>query len=103
MVLSNTAETVKELVTAEELWLMGSRGENYELVRGELIETTPPGGKHGNTASRLNTRLSNLVEASGLGMVMVETGYRLSPPATRPQKFTIKCRIIWPTARQWSG
>lgn len=78
MVLAQPIDTVKELVTAEELWQMGGRGENFELVKGELVEMTPPGGIHGSTASRLNTRLSNLVETHKLGIIMVETGYRLT-------------------------
>lgn len=78
MVLAKTAESVKELVTAEDLWRMGSRGENYELVRGELIEMTPPGGIHGNAALRLGMRLQSFAEAHQLGEAMVETGFRLT-------------------------
>ena len=78
MVLGKTVEKVKELVTAEELWRMGSRGENYELVRGELIEMTPPGGIHGSTAVNLGSLLLSFIKARNLGVVMVETGYRLA-------------------------
>ena len=77
MVLAKTAESVKELVTAEDLWQMSSRGDNYELVRGELIEMTPPGGIHGSTAVNLSSLLLSFVKEKKLGVVMVETGYKL--------------------------
>ncbi len=78
MVLAKTMESVKELVTVEELWQMGSHGKNYELVRGELIEMAPPGGTHGNTAANLSSLLLSLVKEKNLGVVMVETGYKLA-------------------------
>jgi Uma2 family endonuclease len=81
VVLAKTAESVKELVTAEDLWRMSSRGDDYELVRGELIEMTPPGGLHGSTAINLGSLLLSFVKEKKLGVVMVETGYKL---ATNP-------------------
>jgi Uma2 family endonuclease len=78
VVLAKTAESVKELVTAEDLWQMGSRGKDYELVRGELIEMTPPGGIHGRTAVNLSSLVFSFVKEKNLGVVMVETGYKLA-------------------------
>lgn len=81
MALAESVETTKELVTAETLSQMGASGERLELVKGELIEMTPPGGIHGNTAIRLGTLLQNFVDKHPLGVIMVESGYRL---ATNP-------------------
>jgi Uma2 family endonuclease len=78
MVLAKTAESVKELVTAEDLWRMSGQGENYELVRGELREMTPPGGIHGSTAVNFSSLLLGFVKEKKLGVVMVETGYKLA-------------------------
>jgi Uma2 family endonuclease len=85
VVLTKTVESVKDLITAEDLWRMSSRGKNYELVRGELIEMTPPGGIHGSTAVNLSSLLLGFVKKKNLGVVMVETGYKLasSPDTVR--------------------
>lgn len=78
MGLAQPIEMVKELITADELWQMGGRGENFELVKGELVKMTPPGGTHGHAALSLGSRLFNFVEAHKLGKMMVESGYKLS-------------------------
>ena len=41
--------TTAKLVTAEELWRMPepADGSRYELLKGELIQMTPAGGRHG--------------------------------------------------------
>lgn len=75
--------TTKTLFTAEDLWQLPEGGRWYELVKGELIEMTPPGGKHGEIALRLGRHLQAHVEAHRLGKVMVESGFRLeSQPDT---------------------
>lgn len=78
--------TVTEvLMTAEELWHLSQDDRHYELVRGELVEMAPPGGEHGNIASRLDRRLGTYVEKQALGYVLVESGYCLecSPDTVR--------------------
>ena len=67
----------KTLMTAEELWHLPEDSKHYELVKGELIEMTPPGGEHGSIASRLVLRLGAYVEKRKLGYVLVESGYCL--------------------------
>lgn len=81
MALAESIETTKELVTAEQLWQMGTEGESYELVKGELIEMTPPGGTHGRLASEIAWLIKNFVKSKQLGVVLVESGFRL---ATNP-------------------
>jgi Uma2 family endonuclease len=78
MVLAKTMEMTKARVTAEELWHMGSLMENFELVKGELIEMTPPGGTYGSTAVNLSSILLGFIKEKKLGAVMVETGYKLA-------------------------
>lgn len=71
--------TAEKLLTAEELARMPEppTGERYELVKGELIEMSPPSIYHGRFAIRLGTRLDAFVEAHELGEVFVESGYTL--------------------------
>ncbi len=78
MALAEPVDVTKELVTAEALWQMGADADRFELVKGELIEMTPPGGTHGNIAVRLSSRLQNFVSTNQLGKIMVESGYLLS-------------------------
>lgn len=78
MSLTKTIENVKELLTADDFWQMGSQGDNFELVRGELIEMTPPGGIHGSAAVNLGSLLLGFVKQEHLGFVMTETGYKLA-------------------------
>lgn len=70
-------EGTKTLLTAEDLWQMGEKGRYCELVRGELIEMTPPGGMHGEIALRFGRYLQAHAEDHRLGRVMVESGYWL--------------------------
>ena len=50
---------------------------SYELVQGELVEMSPPGGIHGEIAATITIVLGNHVRQNNLGRIMVETGYRL--------------------------
>jgi Uma2 family endonuclease len=68
---------VPHLVTVEELERMGSDARS-ELIRGELVPVSPPGGEHGELAVRLAVALANFVRPLRLGTVYVETGFILS-------------------------
>jgi Uma2 family endonuclease len=68
---------VPHLVSAEELERMGSNAR-YELVRGELVSVSPPGGEHGELTVLLATALVNFVRPRRLGTVYIETGFILS-------------------------
>jgi Uma2 family endonuclease len=78
MALAQTVERTKTSVTAEELWRLSTSDKKYELVQGELIEMTPPGGTHGNIAAKMSWLLLNFVKAQKLGEIMVETGFQLA-------------------------
>lgn len=70
-------EMEKELVTAEELWHMPRGRQRYELVKGELVEMTPVGLRHGIIARRLASQLGEFTDAHQLGETTVETGFCL--------------------------
>ena len=67
----------KTLLTGEDLLHMPDDGKRYELIRGELIEMTPPGETHGVLASRIDRLLGEFVEEHDLGTVGVESGFYL--------------------------
>lgn len=57
-------------VTADDLLLLHVPGKRFELIKGELAEMTPAGGRHGQVASRFDRRLGTFVEQAGLGEVV---------------------------------
>lgn len=69
----------EKLLTAEEFFERygGKDSPSYELVKGKLVEMTPPSGVHGETAIAIGSALYDFVRRSNLGRVMVETGYTL--------------------------
>ena len=67
----------KTLLTGEDLLRMPDDGKRYELVRGEVIEITPPGETHGVLASRIDRLSGEFVEEHDLGTVGVESGFYL--------------------------
>ncbi len=67
----------KTLLTAEDLWRMPRDGRRYQLVKGELVEMTPVGRRHGRIALKLGSALGSYVDAQKLGETMVETGFCL--------------------------
>jgi Uma2 family endonuclease len=73
------ATTQRHAVTADELLLYrGDPAKRYELVDGELIEMSAPGGEHGETAFNAGRLIGNFVAPSKLGVVYAaETGFRL--------------------------
>ncbi|MDX1522368.1 MAG: Uma2 family endonuclease [Anaerolineae bacterium] len=76
--ITKTVKQTEKLITAEALWSLGDAGKHFELVKGELIQMTPPGGTHGQVAVEIAALLRNFVKPNNLGKLMVETGYRLA-------------------------
>lgn len=71
--------TPKTSLTAADLMRVSSQGQRWELVKGELVEMEPVGGRHGLIASRIGFRVRLHAEAEDLGEVFAaETGFRLS-------------------------
>lgn len=55
--------------TLAEVHRLPEDGNKYELVRGELFVSPPPGDEHETIAARLNAILVPYVQAQGLGLV----------------------------------
>ena len=70
--------TKKSTLSAEELLRLSTTGRRYELVKGELFEMPPAGGRHGSVAMRIGALLNTYVRSHGLGEVFAaETGFIL--------------------------
>ena len=65
--------TTKTLLTAEEFLEMDLGEGSHELVRGEVVEVTPPKRRHGKACGRISIRLGNFGEQTGFGYVLGET------------------------------
>ena len=65
--------TTKALVTAEEFLVMDLGEGAHELVRGEIVEVTPPNKPHAKVCGRISIRLGNFGEQTGFGYVLGET------------------------------
>lgn len=64
-------------ITADELLRMGEG--KRELIRGEVMELTPPGVRHGRIQLRVGRLVEEFVDSSGLGhYVTAESGYLLA-------------------------
>ena len=73
--------TTKARLTADDLWRLGEGDTRRELVDGEVRETTPVGGVHGQVAARICRRLAEHVERHGGGEVLVgDVGFVLHLP-----------------------
>src|SRR5258705_1679061 len=67
-----------QLMTAEDLVYTNVPNKRTELVRGRLIVHEPPGGLHGYVAANLAFRLSQHVDLTGAGAVLVgDVGFTL--------------------------
>jgi Uma2 family endonuclease len=66
------------LMTAGDFFRQYShKDEYYELVKGEVVEMTPPGGVHGGIAVNIAIPLGSFVRSHDLGRVVVESGFHL--------------------------
>ena len=59
--------TRTQLLTADDLLQLHSKGVRGELIRGVLCKTTATGYAHGKAVTRLVTRLGGFVEPRQLG------------------------------------
>lgn len=86
-----------QLLTAEDFWLLPESETRRSLVRGEVIETMPPGGQHGVIASELDFRLKAWARSGPGGAVGVESGFvlRRNPDTVRgPDVFFVRADRI---------
>lgn len=59
--------TATKLITADELLQLYSKGVRGELIRGELCETMPSGGRHGEIVMRAGFFLNGFIMPRRLG------------------------------------
>jgi Uma2 family endonuclease len=71
------SSVAQRLLTAEEFGQLPDDDARRELVRGEVVESMPPGGVHGAIAVALATMLRIWAGSAG-GYVGVEAGYILA-------------------------
>ena len=64
-------------MTAEELFELNLPDKRTELVRGVLVVREPPGVAHGYLALRIGRLIADYADAHNLGIVLVESGYKL--------------------------
>lgn len=75
---------VKTLMTVEEYEaLTEPGGERYELSEGELVVTPASSLYHNEIRDRIGFRLRNHVRQHKLGIVTMETDFRLAPNTVR--------------------
>jgi Uma2 family endonuclease len=72
------SSVTQRLLTAEEFWLLPETEMHRALVRGEVVETMPPGGKHGGIALATGTQLRLWAKGGPGGYVGVESGFILA-------------------------
>lgn len=71
--------SAKMFITAEEVEKMSEDDFFSELVKGELVQMSPPGLLHGIIASKIDSILRNYVTSHDLGLVCVgDVGFILS-------------------------
>jgi Uma2 family endonuclease len=77
------SSVAQRLITAEEFWQSPENSKHSELVRGEVIETMPPGKEHGTIALKVGALLLQWAEQGAGGKSGVEAGFILArDPAT---------------------
>ncbi len=74
----------KKLFTSDELYEINNQSEQqYELVDGELVEVAPVADAHGGIAVNIAAEIRAFNKEKRLGVVRVETGYKLTNSLTR--------------------
>ncbi len=68
---------VKTLVTAEQFYKMNLQDVRAELVDGEVVTMSLPGGIHGRVCIRIARPLDQFVSDRNLGWVVSEVGFIL--------------------------
>jgi Uma2 family endonuclease len=86
-------------ISVDEFWNLAPRLPKSELVAGQVIELVPPGTSHGLLVAEITRELGAHVVRSGLGIVVVETGFVLSvqPPTVRSPDVAVVLRERLPS------
>ena len=71
------SSVAQRLITAQEYWESPANSKHSELVRGEVVETMPPGAEHGEITIALGTLLRLWMKQGIGGYVGAEAGFIL--------------------------
>ena len=74
---------IKTLLTVEQFEQLPDDGMRHELDEGELIAVPPTFGLHGKVQGEICSILRNFIRPRSLGLVFVETGFRLNRDTVR--------------------
>lgn len=100
-------ESQTRTMTAEEFEsFVGEPGKCWELVDGEVVEMSPPGGVHGEISLEAGALLRNYVRPRNLGVVYTaETGFilRRDPDLVRAPDVAFVDRNRLPRGRSLEG
>lgn len=69
--------TDTKLYTVEDVERLACEGEEYELIRGELIPVSPTGRRHGRAAGSFYVPLWHYARREGAGEAYMEVGFIL--------------------------
>ena len=77
------ADSMAQLLTAEDVLRVRIPGKSAELVRGHLVVREPPSTRHGSVAARLTYLIGDDVYRHNLGVVVQDAGFKIeSEPDT---------------------
>ena len=84
------SSVAQRLLTAEEYWQSPLNSKHSELVRGEVVESMPPGGRHDEVAVAVGVLLRLWAKKGIGGYVGTEAGYALghNPDTVRGPDFS---------------
>jgi Uma2 family endonuclease len=102
------ADTMPDVMTAEELERVSIPGKSTELIRGRLVVSEPPGTNHGRVAARLAMLVGVFVHRHELGDVFAQdTGFKIesNPDTVRAPDlaFVARARRTQLTRRGYSA
>jgi Uma2 family endonuclease len=69
---------IEQSLTADEFARLPDNGKQQALVRGEVVETMPPGGEYAWITSEIDFQLRAWIKRGIGGFLGVEAGFRLS-------------------------
>lgn len=70
--------TITTELTAEAFWQLAGTAKRRSLIRGEVVEQMPPGGRHGVIATAFSLRLATWAALHRAGIVGTESGFILA-------------------------
>ena len=89
--------TITTALTAEAFWRLPESAKRRSLIRGEVVEQMPPGGRHGVLATAFGLRLGSWAAQRRAGIVGTASGFVLArdPDAVRgPDVYLIRAERV---------